>query len=79
MVTTMAAITTVAPNRTAKLPVSVALLITAPRPVVEMVLPWKWTYYATMLAFQAPPDAVMKPVTRNGKIPGRKSLRQRST
>src|SRR5450755_2260782 len=31
-----------------------------------------------MLAFHAPPEAVIMPVTKNGKIPGRMSLRQRS-
>ncbi len=38
-VTTNAAITTVAPNSTAKLPASVARLITAPSPTVEYVVP----------------------------------------
>src|SRR6202046_2444733 len=31
-----------------------------------------------MLAFQAPPDAVTKPVIKNGNIPGRNNPRQRS-
>ena len=31
-----------------------------------------------MLAFQAPPDAVTKPVIRYGKIPGKRSSRHRS-
>ena len=38
-VTTKAAITTVAPKSTAKLPASVARLITAPSPTVEYVFP----------------------------------------
>src|SRR3984957_16549796 len=40
--------------------------------------PLKWKYSATVLAFQAPPDAVTMPVTRYGKIPGRISFFQRS-
>jgi len=64
MVTTIAAITRVAPRRTGKLPLSVARLITAPSPVMEYVLPWKRKYSATMLAFQAPPEAVTKPVIK---------------
>ena len=64
MVTTMAAIRIVAPISTRKFPVSVALLITDPRPVTVYVWPLKRKYSAMMLAFQAPPDAVTKPVTR---------------
>src|ERR1700683_2231858 len=76
IVTTIAAITTVAPARTGKFPPSVARLITAPSPVVGIVWPGKWKYSATMLAFHAPPDAVTKPVIMNGKIPGRNRIRQ---
>ena len=54
MVTTMQAITSVAASSTRKFPLSVAWLITAPRPIVDMVCPRKWKYSATMLAFQAP-------------------------
>ena len=77
MVTTIAAITTVAPIRTGKLPVSVAWLMIAPNPIVEKVCPRKWKYSATMLAFHAPPDAVTNPVIINGNIPGRNNVRQR--
>src|SRR5271169_2395151 len=78
MVTTITAITTVAASSTRKLPLSVAWLITAPSPVVEKVRFWNRKYSATMLAFQAPPDAVTKPVIKYGKIPGRINRRQRS-
>ena len=44
--------------------VSVAWLMVAPSPVTENVCPLRWKYSATMLAFQAPPDAVTNPVTR---------------
>src|SRR6202158_2870938 len=49
-----------------------------PTPTVEYVWPLKWKYSATMLAFQAPPEAVSIPVTRYGKIAGRIRRRQRS-
>src|SRR5215469_14867355 len=49
-----------------------------PRPGTSTIFPWKWKYSATMLAFQAPPEAVTMPVTRYGKIPGKIRLRQRS-
>ena len=64
----------VAASRTRKFPVSVAWLITAPSPTVDRVLPRKWKYSATMLAFQAPPDAVMNPVIRYGKMAGQKQF-----
>jgi hypothetical protein len=64
METTIIAITTVAANNRRKLPPSVAWLMIAPNPVVEMVWPRKWKYSARMLAFHAPPDAVTSPVIR---------------
>jgi hypothetical protein len=54
MVTTIAAMTKVAASSTRKLPLSVAPLITVPRPVVENICPRKRKYSATMLAFHAP-------------------------
>src|ERR1700733_5129107 len=76
--TTKVAITIVDRRRTAKFPASVAELISAPSPNVESTCPLKWKYSATMLAFQAPPDAVTKPVIRYGKMVGRMTVRQRS-
>ena len=62
MVTTMVAMRTVANRRMEKCPVSVAALICAPRPRVCRVLSPMWKYSAMMEAFQAPPEAVIKPV-----------------
>src|ERR1700735_940540 len=58
-------------RRTAKFPASVAELISAPSPNADSTCPLRWKYSAIMLAFQAPPEAVTRPVTRYGKIPGR--------
>lgn len=63
-VTTIAAISTVAPSSRRKLPLSVAWLITAPRPTAENVCPRNRKYSATMLAFHAPPEAVTNLVIR---------------
>ena len=41
-----------------------AAAMVAPKPVVVNVCPLKLTYSATMLAFQAPPEAVIMPVIR---------------
>ena len=41
------------------------------------VLPLRRKYSAMMLAFHAPPEAVTRPVTRKGKMPGRMTVRQR--
>ncbi len=49
----------------------------APRPLAVSVVPPKVTTSETMEAFQAPPEAVMPPVTYAGKIPGTISRRQR--
>src|SRR5581483_9587211 len=70
-VTTIAAMRIVAASSKGKFPASVAWLIVAPSPMVEIVSPFRWKYSATMLAFHAPPAAVTKPVTRYGNIPGR--------
>src|SRR5581483_9507659 len=75
MATTTAAITIVEAISRLKFPESVARLIVAPRPTVENICPLKWKYSAMMLTFQAPPDAVTRPVIRYGKMPGRMSLR----
>ena len=77
MVTTMMLIATVAASNTGKFPESVARLMTAPSPVIENVCPRKRKYSAMMLAFQAPPDAVTKPVIKYGKIAGRSNFLQR--
>src|SRR3984885_5361361 len=77
--TTKVAITIVDRRRTAKFPASVAELISAPSPKVDSTCPLKWKYSATMLAFQAPPEAVTRPVIRYGKMAGRITVRQRST
>ena len=45
--------------------------------MVKNVCPPKWKYSATMLAFHAPPEAVIKPVIRYGNIPGTMSFRHR--
>ena len=66
--------TTVESSSSAKLPLSVAELICAPSPKVESTRPLKWKYSAMMLAFQAPPEAVTRPVMRYGKIPGRTTV-----
>jgi hypothetical protein len=64
IVTTSAAMSSVLASSIGKFPVSVARLIDAPRPVIVNVCPWKRKYSATMLAFQAPPDAVTNPVIK---------------
>ena len=75
MVTTIALMTIVAPSSIGKSPASVARLMMAPSPVIENVCPRKRKYSAMMLAFQAPPEAVTKPVIKYGKIAGRNSFR----
>ena len=57
-------ITTVESNSRSKRPASVALLICAPNPCAVNVCPFRWKYSATILAFQAPPEAVIRPVVR---------------
>src|ERR1017187_672813 len=73
----MTAIATVAARSRRKFPLSVAWLMIAARPVVEMVWPRKWKYSATMLAFNAPTEAVTKPEIKKRNIEGRNSLRKR--
>ena len=50
-----------------KVPRSVAWLMAAPSPVVVRVWPRYFMYSATMLAFQAPPMAVIQPVSSWGR------------
>src|SRR5882757_4100948 len=51
-------------------PLLVASAIYAPSPSARSVVLPHETSSATMLAFQAPPDAVMAPVTHDPKTPG---------
>src|SRR5262249_3856940 len=69
--TTATAITPTAAASTAKWPRSVASLIAAPSPVVLRMRPLYFMYSATILAFQAPPMAVIQPVSRGGEMDGR--------
>jgi len=77
MLTTMSEIRMVASNRMEKRPLSVAEVISAPRPMVWRVSPFRWLYSAMTEAFQAPPEAVIMPVMRKGKMPGRMRVVQR--
>src|SRR6185312_9215574 len=67
---TTAAITSVDARRSGKFCASAASAINAPNPTVLILWPAKITYSDTMLAFHAPPVAVINPVTRYGKIAG---------
>src|ERR1700683_392072 len=73
--TTKRAMDRTAAARPGKSPLSWALEINAPRPVAISGGLWSWIYSETMLAFQAPPAAVIQPVVRAGKMPGSQSVR----
>ena len=60
-------------------PLVVAQAIYAPRPVAVSVEVPQVTISETMLAFQAPPLAVIPPVTHDEKIPGTISRRSVGT
>ncbi len=51
--------------------------MSAPKPTTLLVLPAKLVYSATMLAFHAPPLAVINPVMIYGNNPGKIKVRQR--
>ncbi len=64
--TTVTIMLSVPANNRGKSPSAVARAMMAPMPVALSVRPPKDTYSETMLAFHAPPLAVMAPVTMYG-------------
>src|SRR5260370_35554634 len=62
--TTIADITTTLAGRRGKPAAAAARLMCAPNPQEESACAWKVTYSETMLAFHAPPAAVIQPVTK---------------